>query len=150
VEKFIGDAVMAVFGHSAMREDDVERVIWAALEMAQEVGSVKGRSSILLSSNLLMEYIGDHQADLEKAQQALNLAQEGNSVLYESAGYYRLGQALLTVGRLNEASHHFRKAVDLIRELGLENQATKANEDPKGNHNFGGGLSFFAGTGSND
>jgi predicted ATPase/class 3 adenylate cyclase len=97
-----------------------------ALEMAQEVGSVKGRSSILLSSSLLMEYIGDNQAALEKAQQALNLAQEGNSVLYESAGYSRLGQALLAVGRLKEASHHFSKAVDMFRELGLENRAIEA------------------------
>ena len=40
VEKFIGDAVMAVFGIPSMHEDDAERALRAALEMQARLGEM--------------------------------------------------------------------------------------------------------------
>src|SRR5256712_8844948 len=40
VEKFIGDAVMAVFGVPAVREDDTERALNAAMEMMERLGEL--------------------------------------------------------------------------------------------------------------
>jgi class 3 adenylate cyclase len=44
VEKFIGDAVMAVWGATRTREDDAERAVRAALELTRAVGDY-GRAS---------------------------------------------------------------------------------------------------------
>jgi len=43
VEKFIGDAVMAVFGLPAAHEDDPERAVRAALAMQQRMGALNAR-----------------------------------------------------------------------------------------------------------
>ncbi len=40
IEKFIGDAVMAVWGTPTAREDDAERAVRAALELVEAVGAV--------------------------------------------------------------------------------------------------------------
>ena len=42
VEKFIGDAVMAVWGTPVSREDDAERAVRAALELVQAVAALGG------------------------------------------------------------------------------------------------------------
>ena len=43
IEKFIGDAVMAVWGTPVAREDDAERAVRAALELVDAVASLGGR-----------------------------------------------------------------------------------------------------------
>ncbi len=49
IEKFIGDAVMAVWGAPVAREDDAERAVRAALELVDEVRSlnVNARAGVL-------------------------------------------------------------------------------------------------------
>jgi class 3 adenylate cyclase len=41
IEKFIGDAVMAVWGTPVAREDDVERAVRAALEVVDAVAALR-------------------------------------------------------------------------------------------------------------
>ncbi len=40
VEKFIGDAVMAVWGAPVAQEDDAERAVRAALDLVEAVGAL--------------------------------------------------------------------------------------------------------------
>ena len=50
VEKFIGDAVMAVWGSPVAREDDAERAVRAALELVTEVGQFGERVGVTLQA----------------------------------------------------------------------------------------------------
>ena len=97
-----------------------------ALQLAQDLGVIQNQSAILLSSSLLLEYLGDSLAALENAQQALTLARESKNLLYESASLSRLGQSLLTLGRREEAGDHLQRAYDLQIELGLESRAIES------------------------
>src|SRR5450759_1740756 len=46
VEKFIGDAVMAVWGAPTAHEDDAERAVRAALELVDAVAGLRGRTGV--------------------------------------------------------------------------------------------------------
>jgi class 3 adenylate cyclase len=103
--------------------DQAQAYYKQAYQLALELDITQMKSAILISWSLLMEFLGDHQSALGKAQQALTLVREIQSPLYESAGLYRLGQSLLTAGRMAEAEGNFNAAFDLQRQLGLENRA---------------------------
>src|SRR5215210_7510973 len=46
VEKFIGDAVMAVWGAPVAREDDAERAVRAALDIVDAVAALGGEANV--------------------------------------------------------------------------------------------------------
>jgi hypothetical protein len=80
----------------------------------------------LLSWSLLEEYREENRSALEKARRALELSQQVDSPLYESASRFRLGQAFLSAGQVDEARAQFLGALDLQRKLGMENRALES------------------------
>jgi class 3 adenylate cyclase len=50
VEKFIGDAVMAVWGTPVTREDDAERAVRAGLELIDAVAALRGLTDVALEA----------------------------------------------------------------------------------------------------
>lgn len=59
IEKFIGDAVMAVFGLSQTREDDAERAVHAALEMCATLEELNANRQLQWGVRLAMR-VGIH------------------------------------------------------------------------------------------
>jgi class 3 adenylate cyclase len=52
VEKFIGDAVMAVFGHPRAHEDDALRAVHAALELRDRLGILNDELRNTIGANV--------------------------------------------------------------------------------------------------
>ena len=59
VEKFVGDAVMAVFGAPVAHEDDPERALHAALDMHERTAALSGRWESRLGIPLRL-HVGVH------------------------------------------------------------------------------------------
>ncbi|HKX47762.1 MAG TPA: adenylate/guanylate cyclase domain-containing protein, partial [Gaiellaceae bacterium] len=53
IEKFIGDAVMAIWGAPVAREDDAERAVRAALELVDAVATMGGAADLRLRAGVL-------------------------------------------------------------------------------------------------
>jgi class 3 adenylate cyclase/tetratricopeptide (TPR) repeat protein len=71
VEKFIGDAVMAVWGARAAREDDAERAVRAALDLVDSValmGRLAGDETLALRAGVLT---GEAAVNVDGTDQAL-------------------------------------------------------------------------------
>ena len=54
VDKFIGDALLALFGAPAAHEDDPERALWAALDMLRRTTQLGERSRVCAGSPLIL------------------------------------------------------------------------------------------------
>ena len=54
VDKFIGDALLALFGAPAAHEDDPERALWAALDMIRRTTQLGERSRVCAGSPLIL------------------------------------------------------------------------------------------------
>jgi class 3 adenylate cyclase len=91
VEKFIGDAVLALFGVPIAHEDDPERAVRAALEMQRSLGRLnaelgaEGRPSLAL------------RVGIEAGQVLVNLQPTG-----ESRGRMLTGDAVNTAARIQQ------------------------------------------------
>src|SRR2546427_12933088 len=66
VEKFIGDAVMAVFGVPAVREDDAERARNAAMEVMRRLKTLQQEPEARHGVSLRMRWGGQPGADLAR------------------------------------------------------------------------------------
>src|SRR4051794_18194124 len=73
VEKFVGDAVMAVFGVPQAHEDDALRAVRAALEMQLAVARMEGELEIRIGINTGEVVTGDEQTTLVSGD-AVNVA----------------------------------------------------------------------------
>ena len=71
VEKFIGDAVMAVWGTPVAREDDAERAVRAGLELVDAIASL----GVSLGADLRA------RAGIHTGEAAVNLAAQGQSMV---------------------------------------------------------------------
>ncbi|MGZ3640642.1 MAG: AAA family ATPase [Candidatus Limnocylindrales bacterium] len=92
VEKFIGDAVMAVWGAPVAREDDAERAVRAALELVAAVrglsGGLEARSGVLTGEaavNLGAQGQGMVAGDLVNTASRLQSVAPSGAVLVDEA-----------------------------------------------------------------
>ncbi len=128
VEKFIGDAVMAVFGLHAAREDDAERAVRAALEMRSELEALNQRIEDRFGLRLSMRsavHTGPVVASLHPNRGDQNFTVVGDTVNLAS----RLQTAAPPGGIL--VSHEtFRLARGAFTFQALEPAKVKGKRDP--------------------
>ena len=93
VEKFVGDAVMAVFGAPVSHEDDPERALRAALAMREQVAILDGRWAGRLGRPLAL-HTGIHTGPVVA----------GTLGSTPSAGYTVTGDTVNTTSRLQTAA----------------------------------------------
>jgi class 3 adenylate cyclase/tetratricopeptide (TPR) repeat protein len=121
IEKFIGDAVMAVWGAPVAREDDAQRAVRAALEL---VAAVKGLSSRLSIPELRVRIgVLTGEASVEVGQ-----VQEGMVV----------GDAVNTASRIQSLADPGTVLVDEVTRLACERSIafeTHGAHDVKGKSN---------------
>jgi len=100
VEKFIGDAVMAVFGAPVAHEDDPERAVRAGLRILEAIADL---NAAVTARALLAEHHGQH-AEAAALFTAAAERWERFEVPWEQAqALLGQGRCLLSVGQLAEA-----------------------------------------------
>ena len=134
IEKFIGDAVMAVWGTPATREDDAERAVRAALELVDTVADLRPRAgapdlraragvvtgqAALLASREEGVVVGDRVNTAARVQAAaepgtvlvddITRRITSTAISYEDAGYHEL--------RGKADALHLWRAVEVVASI---------------------------------
>jgi class 3 adenylate cyclase len=115
VEKFIGDAVMAVWGTPTAHEDDAERAVRAAMELTEIIGAIDGESQLraaVMTGEAAVSPAAVGQAlvagDLVNTSSRLQGAARPGQVLVDETTMVAAGRAV---------------AFDLVGELTLKGKA---------------------------
>src|SRR5919198_450327 len=104
VEKFIGDAVMALFGVPAAREDDAERAVRAALAIRDAIGQLDGDLHVrigLATGEALIDLAADPRAgegvaagDIVNTGFRIAAAAPPDGILVDETTYYATRDAI--------------------------------------------------------
>ncbi len=111
VEKFIGDAVMAVFGIPKAHEDDPLRAIWGAREIHEMVNSMSSRLEVRVGRPLLMHtgintgLVVTGEAMLEKG--TLGVAGDTVNVAQRLSGVAKPGEILVGEDTYRQVGGYF-------------------------------------------
>ncbi|HET7310067.1 MAG TPA: adenylate/guanylate cyclase domain-containing protein [Mycobacteriales bacterium] len=121
VEKFIGDAVMAVWGTDVAHEDDAERAVRAALEVVESVAALGTRLEVDLAA----------RAGVLTGEAAVTVGAQGQGLV--------AGDLVNTASRLQSAAEPgtvlvgaatYRAASDAISFEGRDKIAVKGKDEP--------------------
>jgi len=105
VEKFIGDAVMAVWGTPAAREDDAERAVRAAIDLVSAVGALGEEVGL---SDLRL------RAGIVTGETAVNVAAQGEGMV--------MGDVVNTAARVQTAAEPGTVLVDEVTRRASESE----------------------------
>jgi class 3 adenylate cyclase/tetratricopeptide (TPR) repeat protein len=143
IEKFIGDAVMAVWGTPVAREDDVERAVRAALEIVDAVAALRhdvhapelqARAGVVTGQAALLPQadegvvVGDRVNTAARVQAAaepgtvlvddITRQVTSTAIAYEDAGHHELKGKAEPV--------HLWRAVEVVADTGLDREGLHA------------------------
>ncbi len=100
------------------RFDEARRYLEAALDLCRAIGARQLENGPLVNLALLALWQGDFGRALEVAIQAIAVSAAVQSPEFESSGWRSSGDALLALGRLDEAARAFERAETLADAVG--------------------------------
>jgi len=103
IDKHIGDAVMALWGAPAAREDDPERAIRAALAMQQEIHAFVGATLVVAQGERAVA-LGEHKASPLQLRIGINTGPVMLGAVGTTAEFTAMGDAVNLASRLEHAA----------------------------------------------
>jgi class 3 adenylate cyclase/tetratricopeptide (TPR) repeat protein len=130
VEKYIGDAIMAVFGVPAVHEDDADRALRAALEMQERLGELNAefarRHQVSLQIRIGVN-TGEVVAAIGPAPEQQIVAGDAVNVAQRLEAAAEAGSVLVGERTFSATERAFRFADPLTLELKGKSEAARAH-----------------------